>query len=65
MYHQAYEIIRSNPGITENELREKLGIPVPLFDNEDCCDELSGVLADCQDNGLYLYQEGDCLWICE
>ena len=64
MFHRAYEIITRSPGISENELRAELGLDIPLFQNEDDSDPLDAVLADCFDNGLYLYQEGDRLWAC-
>jgi len=64
MYHKCYEIIKQNPGISENELRAELGLDIPLYEDENDSDPLDSLLADCFDNDLYLYQEGDRLWAC-
>jgi hypothetical protein len=58
-----YSIIFRNPGITENELRGRLGLDIPLNEDENCEDCLDSILADCGELGLLIAQKGDRLWV--
>lgn len=62
---ELYELIEDNPGISENEIRNRMRQP-GLFYDDEIGDELDKLLADCEKKGLMLTEDGnDCLWIDE
>ena len=62
---ELYQLIEDNPGISENEIRNRLRQP-GLFYDDEIGDELDKLLADCDKKGLVLTEdENDCLWIDE
>lgn len=62
---ELYQLIEDNPGISENEIRNRMRQP-GLFYDDEIGDELDKLLADCEKKGLMLTEDGnDCLWIDE